>query len=73
MPKRSLADEAHDAARETVGGGEDAAMDRWWYRVAYEALVGRARRGRKRGWLPGSERDFYAAVIRVATDRLEEV
>lgn len=73
MPKRGLADEAYDAAVEAVGAGQNLAMDRWWYRVAYETLVGRARRGMKRGWFPGSERDFYAAVIRVANDRLEEV
>lgn len=75
MARKALVDEAHDVALEEVGGvaGDSMGFERLVYASAYEAVIRRTRRGRRRGLGVAWERGFYRAVIRVAKKRLEEV
>ena len=70
MPRKSLIDEAYEAAIEELGGGADSFGSRLAYESAYETVIGRLRQGRRRGLGEGWERNFLEAAVRVAQKRL---
>ena len=70
MPRKSLLDEAYETAIEELGEGGDSFGARLAYESAYETVIGRLRRGRRRGLGRAWERDFLEAVVRVAQKRL---
>lgn len=68
-----MEDEAYDAATEAVGEGDGSDGEHLAYRMAYETILGRVRRGKKRGWVSGTEEAFLKATIAVVSARLREV
>ena len=70
MPKKSLVDEAYEAAIEELGLDGDSFTRRLAYESAYETVIGRVRQGRRRGLGRAWERDFLEAVVRVAGKRI---
>lgn len=70
MPRKSLVDEAYEAAVEELGVGADS-FGRLAYESAYETVIGRLRQGRRRRLGREWERDFLEAAVRVAQKRLE--
>lgn len=71
MPRKSLTDEAFDAAAEVVGDERGYGAERLAYESAYETVVRRVRQGRYRGLGSRWERDFLEAVVDMATRRLK--
>ena len=69
MPRKSLPDEAYEVAIEVLGKDRNG-WDRLCYEAAYETVIGRLRRGRRRGLGRAWERDFLEAVVQVAQKRL---
>lgn len=79
MPRKSLADEAAEFAARYTGDGVEGGVERAEerlayvayvaYESAYETVIGRARRARKRGLGPERERAYFGGVAAVAGER----